>query len=114
MEQNTNEKIDFDTFLKVDLRTATVLDAEKVEGSDKLLKLKIDLGYEQRELVAGIAQNYKPEDIVGKQIIIVANLKPRKIRGIESNGMILAAEDAAGKIVLITTSERTENGLRVH
>ncbi|MEM3369402.1 MAG: methionine--tRNA ligase subunit beta [Candidatus Micrarchaeia archaeon] len=114
MEQNVSEKIDYDTFLKIDLRTATVLEAEKIEGSDKLLKMKIDLGYEQRQLVAGIAQMYKPEDIIGKQIIVVANLEPRKIRGVESNGMILAVESSEGKIILITTSEKAENGLRVH
>ncbi|MEM3369447.1 MAG: methionine--tRNA ligase subunit beta [Candidatus Micrarchaeia archaeon] len=114
MEQNVSEKIDYNTFLKIDLRTATVLEAEKVEGSDKLLKLKIDLGYEQRQLVAGIAHMYKPEEIIGKQIIIVANLEPRKIRGVESNGMLLAVENSEGKIILITTSEKTENGLKVH
>ncbi len=114
MEQNVSEKINYDSFLKIDLRTATVLEAEKVEGSDKLLKMKIDLGYEQRQLVAGIAQMYTPEEMIGKQIIVVANLEPRKIRGVESNGMILAVENSEGKIILITTSEKTENGLRVH
>lgn len=114
LEQNVSEKINYDSFLKIDLRTATVLEAEKVEGSDKLLKMKIDLGYEQRQLVAGIAQMYTPEEMIGKQIIVVANLEPRKIRGVESNGMILAVENSEGKIILITTSEKTENGLRVH
>ncbi|MCS7109672.1 MAG: methionine--tRNA ligase subunit beta [Candidatus Micrarchaeota archaeon] len=113
MDQNI-EKINFETFLRVEMKTATIISAERVEGSEKLIKLKVDLGYEQRQLVAGIAQYYKPEDLIGKQIIVVANLEPRKIKGIESNGMLLAVEEKNGKIVLLTTEKPTENGLRVH
>lgn len=112
-QKQIQEKIDYETFSKIEMRTATILEAEKVEGSDKLLKLKIDLGYEQRQLVAGIAAMYSPEEMIGKQIIVVANLQPRKIRGIESNGMLLAVENSEGRIILLTTSEKTENGLRV-
>ena len=85
------EQITYDEFRKVDLRVALVLEAEKVQGATKLLKLKVDLGPEQRQLVAGVAETYKPEELVGKKVIIVANLKPAVIRGVESQGMILAA-----------------------
>ncbi|HSL92976.1 MAG TPA: methionine--tRNA ligase subunit beta [Bacillota bacterium] len=89
-------EIDISEFAKADLRVATVLSAEKVEKADKLLKLRVSLGGEERTVVAGIAASYKPEDMVGKQIVLVANLKPAKIRGIESQGMILAASDENG------------------
>jgi len=93
--------ITIEDFSKVSLRTAKVLAAERVEGSDKLLKLQIELGAEKRQLVAGIAQSYAPEEVVGKTIIVVANLKPAKIRGVESQGMLLAAK-ADGKLALLT------------
>ena len=93
--------ITLEDFAKVSLRTAKVLEAERVEGSDKLLKLQIELGAEKRQLVAGIAQSYAPEEVVGKIIIVVANLKPAKIRGVESQGMLLAAK-ADGKLALLT------------
>ena len=93
--------ITIEDFAKVSLRTAKVLAAERVEGSDKLLKLQIELGSEKRQLVAGIAQSYAPEAVVGKTIIVVANLKPAKIRGVESQGMLLAAK-AGGKLALLT------------
>jgi methionyl-tRNA synthetase len=85
--------IDIQDFAMADLRIAKVTAAEKVEGADKLLKLIIDLGYEQRQIVAGIALHYSPEELIGKNIVVVANLKPAKLRGIESNGMLLAATD---------------------
>lgn len=85
--------IEFDDFTKVDLKTAKVLDAERVEGTDKLLKLTVDVGGEERTIVAGIAQSYAPEEVKGRTVIIVANLKPRKLRGIKSEGMILAVND---------------------
>ena len=87
------EEITFDEFRKVDLRLARVLEAEKVEGSDKLLKIQIDLGDEKRQLVAGLAKQYTPEEIVGKTIVVVANLKPAKLFGQLSQGMLLAAAD---------------------
>ncbi|GGB05728.1 methionine--tRNA ligase [Puia dinghuensis] len=85
----------YDDFAKLDLRVGTILAAEKVEKADKLLKLTVDLGTEQRTIVSGIAAHFKPEEIVGRQVVVVANLAPRKMRGIESNGMILMAEDAS-------------------
>ncbi|HBK86948.1 MAG TPA: methionine--tRNA ligase subunit beta, partial [Firmicutes bacterium] len=99
------DEIDIDLFGQVDLRVVTVLEAEKVAKADKLLKLSVALGPEKRTIVAGIAQHYRPEELVGKQVIIVANLKPAKIRGIESQGMILAAADENGLAVL--TPERS-------
>ena len=84
------ETISFDEFLKLDLRIATVLEAEKVAGTDKLVKLQLDLGREKRQIIAGIAKVYTPESLVGKQIVIVANLEPRKMRGEMSQGMLLA------------------------
>lgn len=95
-------EIQFDDFAKVDLRVGTILQAEKVEKADKLLKLLVDMGTEQRTIVSGIAQHFTPEEIVGKQVTVVANLAPRKMRGIESAGMILMAEDEAGKLVFVS------------
>jgi methionyl-tRNA synthetase len=77
--------------MAVNLKTAVVLEAEKIEGADKLLKLQVDLGEEKRQLVAGIALHYAPEDLVGKTVVVVANLKPAKLRGVKSEGMLLAA-----------------------
>jgi methionyl-tRNA synthetase len=91
-------EIVYDDFGKLDLRVGTIVTAEKVAKADKLLKLQIDLGFETRTIVSGIALHFNPEDIVGKQVVVVANLAPRKMRGIESNGMILMAEDASGKL----------------
>jgi methionyl-tRNA synthetase len=90
--------IQYEDFAKIDLKVGTITAAQKVEKADKLLKLEIDLGFEKRTVVSGIALHYKPEDIIGKQVVVVANLAPRKMRGIESNGMILMAEDASGKL----------------
>ncbi|MFA6714975.1 MAG: methionine--tRNA ligase subunit beta, partial [Victivallaceae bacterium] len=93
--------VTIDEFFKTSLKTAKVLAAEKVEGADKLLKLQIEVGSEKRQLIAGVAQFYTPEEIVGKNIVIVANLQPAKIRGIESQGMLLAAKD--GKNLKLVT-----------
>ena len=84
-------KISIDDFMKVELRVGLVKVAEKVKGADKLLRLEVDIGTEVRQLVAGIALAYKPEDLIGRKVVIVANLQPRKLRGLESNGMIVAA-----------------------
>ncbi len=92
-EKGRPEMIEITDFGKIDLRVAEILEAEKVEGADKLLKLKVSLGEEERQIVAGIAQHYAPEELVGKHIVVVANLKPAKLRGIESQGMLLAASD---------------------
>ncbi len=103
------EEIDIDLFSRIDLRVVTVLEAEKVPKADRLLKLQVALGPEKRTIVAGIAQHYSPEELVGKQVVIVANLKPAKIRGIESQGMILAAADEQGLAVL-TPQQPVEAG----
>ena len=104
--------IQYDDFAKLDFRVGTITAAEKVEKADKLLKLEIDLGFEKRTVVSGIALHFKPEEIIGKQVTVVANLAPRKMRGIESNGMILMAEDA-GKLKFINPDEQTTNGSSV-
>lgn len=102
--------IQYDDFAKLDLRTGTIVAAEKVEKADKLLKLEIDLGFEKRTIVSGIAQHYDPATIVGKRVVVVANLAPRKMRGIESNGMILMAEDADGSLQFIASDKEVQNG----
>lgn len=111
----TASTIQIDDFAKVELRAATVLEAERVPKADKLLRLRVDLGEaEPRQILAGIAQHYAPEDVVGRKIIVVANLAPRKLRGLESNGMLLAAsvgED--GRPVLATFGEDVPNGARL-
>jgi methionyl-tRNA synthetase len=95
-------EIVFDDFAKIDLKTGIIRTAEKVEKADKLLKLSVDMGFETRTIVSGIALHYAPEDIIGKQVVVVTNLAPRKMRGIESNGMILMAEDANGKLHFVS------------
>ena len=102
--------VSFDDFSKMDIRTATILEAEKVPKTTKLLKLKIDTGLDVRTIVSGIAEHYTPEKIIGKQISIIANLEPRKIKGIESCGMILMAEDKEGKLVMVSPSDKVSNG----
>jgi methionyl-tRNA synthetase len=106
----SKDPVTFDDFSKVDIRTATVLEAEKVPKTTKLLRLKIDTGIDTRTIVSGIAEYYEPQSLIGKQISIVANLEPRNIKGIESKGMILMAEDKDGKLVLITPTESVSNG----
>jgi methionyl-tRNA synthetase len=107
------EKITFDDFMKVDLRVAKVLAAEKVPNSRKLVKLSIDAGTEQRTLVAGIAEAYEPEQLVGRTIVMVFNLKPAKLMGIESNGMVLAASPDGGKPTLVGFDAEVPPGTRV-
>lgn len=106
-------EITIDDFAKLDLRAGTILSAEKVEKADKLLKLEIDLGYEKRTVVSGIALHYKPGDIVGMQVTVVANLAPRKMRGIESKGMILMAQNADGKLIFVSALNPADNGAEV-
>ena len=108
-----DNRITIDDFLKVDLRVARVLTAEKVPNSRKLMKLSIDVGTEQRTLVAGIAEAYEPEQLVGKTVGIVFNLKPAKLMGIESNGMILAASPEGGKPVLVAFDGDIAPGSRI-
>ena len=107
------EECTFDDFQKMDIRTATVLEAERVPKTDKLLKLTIDTGIDKRVIVSGIAEEYVPEDMVGKQICILANLAPRKIRGIESKGMILMARQNDGKMRFVTPAETLCNGAEI-
>ncbi len=92
--------ISFEDFKRLEIRIGKIVSAEKVEGTDKLLKLEVDLGEEKRQLVAGIAQNYEPEQVVNKEVPILVNLEPRKIRGVESRGMLLAAIENDGPVLL--------------
>ena len=105
--------IQFDDFAKIDLRTGVIVSAEKVEKADKLLKLEIDLGFEKRTIVSGIAMHFKAEEIIGKQVVVVANLAPRKMRGIASNGMILMAEDKEGKLHFVNALDAIEPGASI-
>jgi len=103
--QQQDKYITIDDFAKVDLRVAKVLECERVEGSDKLLKLQLEVGSEKRQVVSGIAKYYKPEDLIGKSLVLVANLKPVKLRGVESNGMILAAAEGDSVVVVSPLSD---------
>jgi len=104
-----DECISIEDFAKVQLRVGQIVEAEKIKGSRKLVKLRVDLGSETRQVVAGIAEAYEPEALVNKKIVLVANLKPAKLMGIESNGMVVAAT-ADGKPVLATFMENVPNG----
>jgi methionyl-tRNA synthetase len=103
----------YDDFAKLELKTGTVTACEKVEKADKLLKLEVDLGKEKRTIVSGIALHYKPEEMIGKQVIVVTNLAPRKMKGIESQGMILTAEDSDGKLRLLQPENPVSPGSTV-
>ncbi|MBN2337212.1 MAG: methionine--tRNA ligase subunit beta [Acidobacteria bacterium] len=107
--EETPGRISIDEFAKVQLRVGQVLEAEKIEGSRKLLKLRVDIGTEVRQVVAGIAEAYEPESLLNRKIVIVANLKPARLMGVESNGMVVAAT-ADGKPVLATFAEDVPNG----
>jgi methionyl-tRNA synthetase len=102
-------RISIDEFAKVEMRVGQILEAEKIEGSRKLLKLRVDIGDEVRQVVAGISEVYAPEDLLNKKVILVVNLKPAKLMGVESNGMIVAASDK-GRPVLATFNEAVPNG----
>ncbi len=112
MEQKPN--ITFDDFVKLDLRVATVVEAEPHPNADRLLKLQVELGAEKRQICAGIRQYVEPESLVGRQIIVVANLEPRTIRGEVSNGMLLAASQKDGEelqdVILLTTMKPVPSG----
>jgi methionyl-tRNA synthetase len=103
-------EIVYDEFAKIDLKVGTILSAEKVEKADKLLKLQVDMGFEIRTIVSGIALHFDPVSIKGKQVVVVANLAPRKMRGIESNGMILMAEDKTGRLHFVSPDSMIDNG----
>jgi methionyl-tRNA synthetase len=107
-------KITIDDFAKVELRVGVVKSAERIQGADKLLKILVDIGDEVRQVLAGIALAYAPEELVGRKVVVVTNLAPRKMRGLESNGMLLAASAGAdGKPVLCTFAEEIPAGAKV-
>lgn len=99
------DKINYEQFSQTELRVATILAAERVEGSEKLLRLRVSLGAEERQILAGIGKRYAPEELVGKQIIVVANLEPRRLCGLESQGMLLAADSPDGPTLLMPDRE---------
>ena len=107
------DEIQFDDFTKIDLRAATILTAEKVEKADKLLKFSVDTGVDVRTVVSGVAESFTPEECIGKQVMILLNLAPRKIRGIESQGMLLLTNNAEGKLVFVTPEQTVENGIEI-
>lgn len=108
------DRISIDDFAKVEMRAGQVVSAERVPDTQKLLKLMVDIGSEVRQVVAGIAEVYPPEQLVGMKVVLVANLQPRKLRGVESNGMVLAATvGAEGKPVLVTFKEDVPNGAKL-
>ncbi len=107
------EEVSFDDFQKMDIRVSTILEAEKVAKTKKLLKLTIDTGIDKRTIVSGIAEYYTPEQLVGRQVLVLANLAPREIKGIESRGMILMAEDALGRLVLVQPEDKTMSGAMI-
>src|ERR671928_1736143 len=110
----TNATIQYDDFAKLDLRVATVLECKPHANADKLLVLQIDLGNEKRQILAGIRQHYQPDQLVGKQIVVVANLAPRTMMGLTSQGMLLAATDAAtGKVIVVTPGDQVGAGSKV-
>ena len=114
--QNVTEQkaeVTFDDFQKMDIRVSTILEAEKVAKTKKLLKLTIDTGIDKRTIVSGIAEYYTPEELVGRQVLVLANLAPRAIKGIESRGMILMAEDALGRLVLVQPEDKTMSGAMI-
>lgn len=104
------ETIQYDDFVKLDIRTGTILEAEKVKKTKKLLKLRVNIGLEERTVVSGIAEHYQPEEIIGQKVLLLANLAPRKLRGIESQGMILMATNGEGKLVFVEAGEEGGSG----
>jgi methionyl-tRNA synthetase len=104
------EEVTFDDFTKMDIRVGTILTAEKVKKADKLLMMTVDTGLDTRTVVSGIAQHYSPEEVIGQKVSILLNLAPRKIRGVESQGMILMAEDAEGKLCFVSPTKEMESG----
>lgn len=107
------ESISFDDFTKMDIRVGEILQAEKVEKSNKLLKMLVDVGLDKRTIVSGIAKHFKPEELIGKQVSVLLNLAPRKIMGIESQGMILLAENQDGKLVFVSPKNEVIAGSSV-
>ena len=108
------EDTNFDDFMKMDIRTGTILEAEKIKKADKLLKLLVDTGLDKRTIVSGIAKHYSPEDVIGKKVTVLMNLPPRKIRGVESKGMILMAENGKGELSFVGPEKDFESGCGIH
>ncbi|MCL5031338.1 MAG: methionine--tRNA ligase [Bacteroidetes bacterium] len=113
IEAKQNELVSYDEFMKIQLKVAEVIEAEKLEKSEKLLKLKVKIDNEERQVIAGIAKSYKPEDLINKKVVVVANLKPAKLMGLESQGMILAVEDELGGLKVLTVENSVKRGTRV-
>jgi methionyl-tRNA synthetase len=111
-EEKVVDLISYEDFMNVQLRVAKVIEAEKVEKSNKLLKLKVDLGNEKRQIIAGISKSYEPQEILNKKVIVVANLKPAKLMGLESQGMLLAVEDKSGALKVLAVEDDIESGTR--
>jgi methionyl-tRNA synthetase len=107
------ETIEFDDFTKLDIRIGTILEAEKVAKTKKLLKLKVDVGIDTRTIVSGIAESFSPEEIIGQQVSVLVNLAPRKIRGVESQGMILMTDTPDGKLAFVEPTKEVKNGQQV-
>jgi len=108
------DEVTIDEFFRFNLRVARVIEAQRVEGSDKLMKLQVRVGEDQRQIVAGIAQQYAPEDLIGRQVCVVFNLKPAKLMGLESQGMIMAADDSNGGAILLEPDKEAPEGTRIH
>ena len=107
------DNIEFDDFSKIDIRSGTILEAEKVAKTKKLIKLLIDTGIDKRTVVSGIAEYYKPQDLIGKKVSIIVNLAPKKLRGIMSEGMILMAENSDGKLSFVSPEGNPDNGSEI-
>ncbi|MFA6431476.1 MAG: methionine--tRNA ligase subunit beta [Candidatus Margulisiibacteriota bacterium] len=108
------ENITFDDFKKLDIRVAEIMEASVIEGADRIFKLRINLGSEEREIVAGIKQHYNAEELIGKKIAVLANLEPRFIRGINSHGMLLAAStEDKGQVTVLTPDRNIANGSKI-
>jgi len=112
-EVKLKPEVQFDDFMKMDIRTGTIVDAAKVKKADKLLQLTLDMGFEKRTVVSGIAEFYQPEEVIGKKVSVLVNLAPRKIRGVESKGMVLMAENSEGKLSFVSPDTKWENGSTV-
>ena len=109
----TKEEIDIDSFKKIDLKVGKIIAAENVEKSNKLIKIKVSLGDGEKTILSGIRNQYTAEELVGKKIIVIDNLKPAKLMGLESQGMLLAAQDKDGKLALLTVDKDIEEGSSV-
>ena len=107
------DEITYDQFIGMDLRVGTVLTAEKVEKSNKLIQMTVDTGLDQRTILSGIAKHFSPEEMVGKKVVVLVNLAPRKIMGVESQGMLLFAENSDGSLQSVTPADESENGATI-